>query len=84
MCKAANYCVVWLLFLFHQYQSYSVYSSNSLLRTCSGEKYILCSFLGEAKWLAIREKACSIVVTRVSVAPEILGSTSHGNEFSRI
>jgi uncharacterized membrane protein YfhO len=32
----------------------------------------------------IRERACSLVVTRASVTPEVLGSTSHGSEFSRI
>jgi hypothetical protein len=31
-----------------------------------------------------RERACSLVVTRASVAPDVLGSTPHGSEFSRI
>ena len=30
------------------------------------------------------EMACSLVVTRVSVAPEILGSTPHRNKYSGI
>ena len=30
------------------------------------------------------ERACSLVVTRASVAPEILGSTPHGSEYSGI
>ncbi|KAL6598793.1 hypothetical protein ACP70R_046053 [Stipagrostis hirtigluma subsp. patula] len=30
------------------------------------------------------ERACSLVVTRASVAPQVLGSTSRGSEFSRI
>ena len=30
------------------------------------------------------ERACSLMVMRVSVAPEVLGSTPAGSEYSRI
>ena len=35
----------------------------------------------DIKILGLRKRACSLIVTRASVAPQVLGSTLHGSEF---
>ena len=67
--SAPNYINWWIAQL-------TVYNKSSLIF------FILT--VATSKCTCIRERACSLVVTRASVAPEVLGSTPHGSEYSGI